>query len=127
MGDGMDALSGWCPVEKRFIPIGNSITERMKRRLIEIRKERLQQRGQVHEPQTAEEWQKAVDSAQAMIALAIASDFRFITGLPTIHPERCWEILHKGYLHGFVPADKGVLESMREFLEFVHRKGGACG
>lgn len=61
-----------------------------------------------HDPQTDTEWQDAVDSAYACLALDSARLYGLVTGGPTVNVERCEEILTRGKARGVEPAPDAV-------------------
>jgi len=55
-------------------------------------------------PGTVEEWQAAVDAAEALLALESARQYGLVTGGPEIDLERCEEIIREGARRGVTPA-----------------------
>jgi hypothetical protein len=45
------------------------------------------------EPKTPEEWQNAVDAADALLHIQSAEAYGLITGAPSVNVERCEELL----------------------------------
>lgn len=56
------------------------------------------------DPQTAEEWQEAVDGAAALRAVADCKMYGLIEGGPNIDVRRCDEILERGETRGVRPS-----------------------
>lgn len=59
-------------------------------------------------PTTPEEWQNAVDAAEALRLLEGARLYGLVTGGPEVNIERCDEILEQGKQLGFVPRPNAV-------------------
>ena len=57
------------------------------------------------DPQTPEEWQDAVDGAQALLEIDSAKQYGLITGGPDADVQRCEEILLYGKALGVTPSD----------------------
>lgn len=55
------------------------------------------------DPETAAEWQEAVDLAEFYLLLDSARAYGLATGGPEINPERCQEILKRGRGIGYRP------------------------
>lgn len=53
---------------------------------------------------TPEEWQQAVDGAEALLLIDSARQYGLITGGPVVDVERCSEILKQGAARGIKPA-----------------------
>ena len=60
------------------------------------------------DPQTTEEWQDAVDAAQALLEIDSAKQYGLITGGPDADVQRCEEILLYGKAQGIYPRDDCV-------------------
>jgi glycine/serine hydroxymethyltransferase len=67
-------------------------------------------------PTTAQEWQQAVDAAEAWLVMDSAKSCGLIAGGPRIDVERCEEILGEGKRLGFYPKDR-VIELVKELKE----------
>ena len=64
------------------------------------------------DPETAAEWQEAVDAAEWLIHVYSAKQYGLVTGGPgSIDVERCEEILKRGRARGIRPT-AGVVELM---------------
>lgn len=57
------------------------------------------------DPQTPEEWQVAVDGANAALLVDSARQYGLITGGPIVNVERCIEILERGKALGYLPKE----------------------
>ena len=69
-------------------------------------------------PTTLEEWQNAVDAANALLKLDAARLYGLVSGGPEIDADRCWEILHRAAeLHGIEPAEDAVERLVAELAE----------
>jgi hypothetical protein len=60
------------------------------------------------EPQTPEEWQTAVDAADALLHIQSAEAYGLITGAPTVNVERCEELLEAARRRGVTPSAGNV-------------------
>lgn len=60
------------------------------------------------DPVTPQEWQDAVDAAEACLRLDAARLYGLISGGPKVDVERCGRILYQGRERGFVPAVDAV-------------------
>ena len=66
-------------------------------------------------PETPEEWQAAVDAADALLKLDAARLYGLVSGGPEVDAERCWELLHRAAEeHGIEPADDAVERFVEE-------------
>lgn len=54
-------------------------------------------------PTTPEEWQLAVDAAQALLCLDSARQYGLVKGGPAVDAERCEEIINAGQAQGIAP------------------------
>jgi hypothetical protein len=63
------------------------------------------------DPKTPEEWQAAVDGAHFLLCVDAARQYGLITGGPTVHADRCVEILERGKLLGYEPKE------IKEYLQ----------
>lgn len=62
-----------------------------------------------NDPTTLEEWQNAVDAADALLKLDAARIYGLVSGGPEVDTERCWEIVHRAAeIHGLEPAEDAV-------------------
>ena len=61
------------------------------------------------EPETAEEWQEAVNMAELYRLLYDAQQYGLIEGGPPIDIKRCEELLRRGRQQGFQPQSAGEL------------------
>lgn len=59
-------------------------------------------------PRTPEEWQEAVDGAQACLLLDSARQYGLIEGGPGVNVDRCVGLLEHGRARGIVPTPEGV-------------------
>ena len=61
------------------------------------------------DPKTPEEWQNAVDAADALLKIDSARIYGLVTGGPEIDAGRCWELVHRAKeLHGIEPREDAV-------------------
>ncbi len=60
------------------------------------------------EPQTLEEWQNAVDAADALLHIQSAEAYGLITGAPTVNVERCEQLLEAARQRGRTPSAGNV-------------------
>lgn len=60
------------------------------------------------EPETDEQWQEAVDLAEACIMLDSAIKYGLVTGGPRINVDRCQELLDRGKVRGTFPRQDAV-------------------
>lgn len=60
------------------------------------------------EPASPEEWQDAVDAANALLVFTRAAKYGFITGGPNIRVERCEDLLRRGRALGYHPDREAV-------------------
>lgn len=68
-------------------------------------------------PETTEEWQAAVDAADALLRLNAARIYGLVRGGPDVNAERCWELVHRGReLHGIEPSDDVVERFVAEMM-----------
>lgn len=65
-------------------------------------------RDPVRDPRTREEWQQAVDAAEALMRVDAAKQYGLIEGGPDVDQERCRELLEKGQKRGFRPREDAV-------------------
>ena len=68
------------------------------------------------DPQTPQEWQQAVDAAEAWIVFDSAKEYGLITGGPKIDVARCKELLARGKRLGIYPEGR-VLQLVTELKE----------
>ncbi len=61
------------------------------------------------DPETAEEWQDAVDGAAFFLAMDSCKKYGLISGGPGINVERCAELLRRGEELGYHPAPMEAL------------------
>ncbi len=59
-------------------------------------------------PQTPEEWQNAVDAADALLHIHSAVCYGLVTGAPTINVERCEQLLENARRRGVTPSAGNV-------------------
>jgi hypothetical protein len=57
-------------------------------------------------PETAEEWQAAVDAADFVLALESCRQYGLIEWKGKVNLDRCFEILDQGRRLGYTPADR---------------------
>lgn len=69
------------------------------------------------DPTTLEEWQNAVNAAQALLAIESARAYGLITGGPAANVDRCEDLLDRGRSLGIVPSADAVERWV----------GGLCG
>lgn len=61
------------------------------------------------DPETLEEWQAAVDAADALLHLDAAQLDGTIRGGPDVDVARCWDLIYRAEeLHGIVPMTDAV-------------------
>ncbi len=60
------------------------------------------------EPQTPEEWQNAVDAADALLHVQSAAAYGLITAAPTVNVERCEQLLDAARRRGVTPSAGNV-------------------
>jgi len=68
-------------------------------------------------PQNPEEWQEAVDAAEAMLLLDSARQYGLITGGPGVHVDRCLEVLAAGRDRGIVPRPDAIERVLFELMK----------
>ncbi len=69
------------------------------------------------EPQTPEEWQNAVDAADALLHIQSAEAYGLITGAPTVNVERCEELLEVARRRGVTPSAGNVEQYIAAYNE----------
>jgi hypothetical protein len=69
------------------------------------------------DPQTPQQWQEAVDAAEACVALDACRQYGLITGGPKIDVERCLQILARGRAMGIRPAKDCALRFVQAWSE----------
>lgn len=85
------------------------------------------------DPRTREEWQEAVDSADALLHLDAARKYGFVTGGPRINLERCAEIVERGQAMGVTPSPGNVERFVAAYQQehaprrLKKRRGGKRG
>lgn len=67
------------------------------------------------DPQTAAEWQEAVDAANFFLIVDSCRQYGLITGGPDVDQERCSDILTRGAALGYQPAP--IDELCRKFFK----------
>ena len=82
-------------------------------------------------PSTPEDWQDAIDAAEGALTLHSARHYGLVTGGPTVHVERCVEILREGEARGIRPSHDAVERFVAELLaahelEAAASRGSAC-
>lgn len=60
------------------------------------------------DPQMPEEWQEAVDAADALLHIHSAEAYGLITGAPTVNVERCEQLLEAARRRGVTPSAGNV-------------------
>lgn len=60
------------------------------------------------DPQTDDEWRACCAISKALLAIDSAKQYGLIEGGPTIHVDRCLEILERGKERGIEPTDADV-------------------
>jgi hypothetical protein len=89
----------------------------LERRAAEMRR-RYAHRPQAdtpRDPQTAAEWQEAVDAAEVYLSLDSCQQYGLITGAPAVNIERALELLERGRERGITPAPFDDL--VKRFIE----------
>ena len=76
------------------------------------------------DPVTPEEWQTAVDLADALLAMDSARQYGLITGGPAIDTERAAEILAAGKARGFRPLPDSAERVIGALLAAPSVEGG---
>jgi hypothetical protein len=66
------------------------------------------------DPQTPEEWQEAVDLAEAHVLIESARQYGLITGGPKVNVLRCTELLDLGRRRGHRPGKEAVKRMIGE-------------
>ena len=62
-----------------------------------------------NDPETLDEWQTAVDAADALLKLDAARLYGLVSSGPDVDAERCWEVIHRAAEeHGIEPAEDAV-------------------
>lgn len=79
------------------------------------------------EPETAEEWQEAVNVAEFYLLLDSARQYGLIEGGPLIDIERCEELLRRGRQKGFQPRPAGELAALLATVSSRSEKEKSCG
>lgn len=74
---------------------------------------KLAPRGRV--PSTPEEWQTAVDAANALLIIDAAKAYGLVTGGPMVNIERCEDILAQGLSRGIRPRQGSAEEFTRQW------------
>lgn len=67
-------------------------------------------------PTTPQEWQQAVDAAEAWLVLDAARAYGLVAGGPRVDTERCTELLRQGKRMGIYPNDR-VVQLVKELKE----------
>jgi hypothetical protein len=67
------------------------------------------------DPETAAEWQEAVDGAEFFLLLDSAQQYGLITGAPKVNFDRAEQILAQGRERGITPASREEL--VRRFVK----------
>lgn len=67
------------------------------------------------DPENPEQWQEAVDLAEAMLQIDSARQYGLITGGPRVDAERCAELLARGAELGYRPDREAVDAVIGEF------------
>jgi hypothetical protein len=60
------------------------------------------------EPKTREDWQLAVDAADAALSLNAARQYGLVKGGPGVNVDRCVEILNQGRRRGIIPSPDSI-------------------
>ena len=60
------------------------------------------------DPQTPQEWQEAVDAAEAYLGLDSAKMFGLVRGGPVVNTFRCQQLIRQGKERGVVPMRENV-------------------
>lgn len=66
------------------------------------------------DPQTAAEWQEAVDIAHAFVEIESARAYGLITGGPKIDVQRCLDLLGRGVGLGYRPSPGATERLLQE-------------
>lgn len=65
--------------------------------------------GPPADPITLEEWQNAVDAADALLKLDAARQYGLVRGGPEVDADRCWDLIHRAASnYGIEPAEDAV-------------------
>jgi hypothetical protein len=67
------------------------------------------------EPRSPEEWQTAVDAADALLHIHSAAAYGLIKGAPSINLERCEQLLEAGHQRGVTPSAGNVERYIRAY------------
>ena len=68
-------------------------------------------------PETPEQWQLAVNLAEACLLFESARQYGLITGGPIVDVPRCGEILDEGQRRGITPTVTGVEQAIDAFIK----------
>ena len=68
----------------------------------------------MHDPETPQQWQEAVDAAQGILALEYARLLGLMTNTNEINVERCAAILTRGAELGVTPAEGAIRDFVCE-------------
>ena len=68
----------------------------------------------MRDPQTDEEWQEAVDGADALLSLDSARQYGLVTGGPKVNVNRCVAIVEEGKRRGIQPQPDNVERLVKE-------------
>jgi hypothetical protein len=66
------------------------------------------------DPQTPEEWQDAVDTADFLLLLDAARQYGLVEGGPGVDVERCADILARGAAIGVIPRGTSQKNSQKD-------------
>lgn len=75
------------------------------------------------EPQAREEWQNAIDAAEALLHIHSARLYGLIKGGPEVNIERCEEILMRGRIKGIAPSSDAVARYVAAYNSGYERRG----
>lgn len=70
-----------------------------------------------HDPRTPEEWQNAVDAADALLKLDAARMYGLVRGGPEVDADRCWDLVHRAREeHGIEPSEDAIERFVAELV-----------
>ncbi len=73
------------------------------------------------EPQTPQEWQEAIDTAEVLVRLDAARQYGLVTGGPAVNVSRCEELLRRGEALGYTPTADAVERIIPALVSFAWR------
>lgn len=78
------------------------------------------------EPQTDEQWQEAVDLAEACLTLDWAIKYGLVSGGPSINVDRCVELIDRGKTRGTFPQPEVVERFISAYNASPRKPVAAC-